>query len=61
MSIITTKKRKRLSFGTLVVSTNPLLNIFAKRTILRVGYSTDGFYNKIINENVIGIRTSLEQ
>lgn len=55
------KKRKRLSFGTLVVSTSKLVNIQARRLIVRVSYSTDGLSNRIVAENVLGVRTSLEQ
>lgn len=49
-------KRNRLKVGRLVASTNNLRNIMGKRLEVQVLYRDSGFSNKIVAQNVIGIR-----
>lgn len=53
------RKRNRISVGRLVASTDKLKNIMGKRLEVEVKYITSGLTNKIISQNVIGVRASL--
>ena len=51
-------KRNRILVGRLVASTNKITNIIGKRLDVEVKYVVNGLSNKIISQNVIGVRAN---
>lgn len=51
------QKRNRLAIGRLVASSNPLRNIIGKRLDVIVKYNIGIFSNRVVSQEVIGIRT----
>ncbi len=52
-------KRNRILVGRLVASSNKIRNIMGKRLEVEVKYIKNGLTNRIISQNVIGVRASL--
>lgn len=53
------RKRNKILVGRLVASTDKIRNIMGKRLEVEVKYVTSGLTNRIISQNVIGVKASI--